>query len=314
VTSVPQARITADPLVLAEASKLRHRVFVLEQGVDAALEFDGRDGAATHVVLEADGVLIGTARIFDTGDEAVVGRVAVEAERRGQGFGAIVMAAAERWASDQGLPAVELHAQQSVIGFYERLGYAGIGDPYEEAGIPHQTMRKELLPGLRPVTDADSAGLIDLIGGVWAEYPSIVFDIDGEEPWLRAPASAYSGRGELWVVPSPEAGGLLACVGWRPHLSGGQLPDGAELKSLYVAAKCRRQGWGSRLVHFVERRAGCRSSRERLCAWSDSRFTDSHQMYERLGYRLTGATRELHDKSATVELEFVGIADGGGEA
>lgn len=303
------ARITADPAVLAEVSKLRHRVFVLEQGVDPALEFDGRDGEATHVVLEDGGTLVGTARIFDTGSEAVVGRVAVEADRRGQGLGVLVMTAAERWAGDQGLPAVELHSQASVVGFYERLGYTGVGEPYEEAGIPHLTMRKELLPGLRPVTDADSAALIELIGAVWAEYPSIVLDIDGEEPWLRAPATSYEGRGELWVVPAPDGGGLLACAGWRPH------PGGAELKSLYVAAPCRRQGWGSRLVRFIERRAGGQSGSERMRAWSDTRFTDSHQMYERLGYRRTGAIRELHDKSATVEFEFVtdGFGPAGGD-
>ncbi len=127
------------------------------------------------------------------------------------------MSAAERWAGEQGLPAVELHAQQPVVGFYERLGYVGVGEPYEEAGIPHLTMRKQLLPGLRPVTDDDTAALIALIGDIWAEYPTIVFDIDGEEPWLRAPASAYEGRGELWVVPSPDGDGLVACAGWRPH-------------------------------------------------------------------------------------------------
>jgi len=308
VTAAIRARITRDPAALADAAKLRNRVFVGEQGVDAELEFDGRDGDATHVVLEDGATVIGTARIFDTATEAVVGRVAVEADRRGHGFGVLIMQAAERWAGDQGLPAVELHAQQSVTGFYERLGYAGVGEPYEEAGIPHLTMRKQLLPGLRPVSDGDSAGLIELIGAVWAEYPSIVFDIDGEEPWLRAPAAAYSGRGELWVLPLPEGGGLLACAGWRPH------PEGAELKSLYVAAACRRQGWGSRLVHFIERRAGGQSGQSRLRAWSDSRFTDSHRMYERLGYRRTGATRELHDKSATVEFEFVGFPEGGDEA
>lgn len=90
-------------------------------------------------------------------------------------------------------------------------------------------------------------------------------------------------------------------------------PGGAELKSLYVAARCRRQGWGSRLVRFIERRAGGQAGRSQLRAWSDSRFTDSHQMYERLGYERTGATRELHDQSATVELEFVGTVSGGGQ-
>ena len=297
MTAGVTARVTDDPAALEQAAALRNQVFVGEQGVDPALEFDGRDGEAVHVVLEEGGPggkVMGTARIFDTGDAAVVGRVAVEKTRRGSGFGVLVMNVAERWAAEQGLPAVELHAQQYVTGFYERIGYVGVGEPYEEAGIPHLTMRKQLLPGLRKVTDDDSAGLIALIGGVWAEYPSIVFDIDGEEPWLRAPASSYAAGGELWVLPSPDGGGLIASAGWRPY------PTGLELKSLYVAADFRRQGLARRLVRFVERRAG-----SPLRAWSDTRFADSHKMYERLGYRRTGVTRELHDKSATVEYEFV---------
>jgi hypothetical protein len=38
--------------------------------------------------------------------------------------------------------------------------------------------------------------------------------------------------------------------------------------------------------------------------WSDTRFLDAHRLYERLGYRRTGRTRELHDLSDTVEYEF----------
>ena len=97
------------------------------------------------------------------------------------------------------------------------------------------------------------------------------------------------------MLPDPGGQGLIGSVGWKPH------PDGAELKSLYVSAAARRQGLGSRLVHLVERRVG---GPQRLVVWSDARFLDSHQMYARLGYVLTGASRELHDKSETVELEF----------
>ena len=294
------AFVTSDPALLAAAVDLRNRVFVGEQGVPAELEADGRDGVAAHVVLVQDGRVVGTARMFDSSDVAIVGRVAVDPSLRGQGQGAVVMAAAERWASDQGLPVVELHSQEAVTGFYDRLGYVGVGERYFEAGIPHLTMRKELLPGLRPVRDSDSAGIVALIGGIWAEYPTIVLDVDGEEPWMRAPATRYDGQGELWVVPSPTGDGLLACVGWRPK------PGGAELKSLYVRADSRRQGWGSRLVHFIERRVG---GRAKVIAWSDTRFLDSHQMYERLGYQRSGSTRELHDRSNTVEFEFVGKAD-----
>ena len=284
--------------MLAEATELRTRVFVGEQGVPVELEIDGRDPLAAHVILQREGLVIGTARVFDEGHAAVVGRVAVTPELRGHGLGAVVMEVAERWAADQGLVLVELHAQQQVTGFYERLGYSGVGDIYYEAGIPHLTMRKELIPGLRPVTDGDSAAVIDLIGTVWAEYPGVILDVDGEEPWMRAPGSYYEAGGELWVVPFPDSGDLLACAGWRPDPAGG-----AELKSLYVSADARRQGWGSRLVHLIERRVG---GREKLTAWSDSRFHDSHAMYERLGYARTGRTRELHDISETVEFEFVG--------
>jgi predicted GNAT family N-acyltransferase len=300
---VSGARVTDDPALLAAAAELRTRVFVKEQGVDAALEADGRDEQAAQVVLERGGDVIGTARIFDTADTAVVGRVAIDQALRGQGLGTLVMSAVERWAGDQGLPTVELHARQPVIGFYERLGYCAVGDSYVEAGIPHLTMRKDLLPGLRPVRNEDAAAIEALIGGVWAEYPSIVFDVDGEEPWIRAPATRYEAAGELWVVDLPGGQGLLGCAGWRPDPA---RPGAVELKSLYVSARSRRQGWGSRLVHFIERRVG---GRVNVTAWSDSRFLDSHQMYERLGYQRSGSTRELHDKSQTVEIEFVGQAD-----
>jgi predicted GNAT family N-acyltransferase/RimJ/RimL family protein N-acetyltransferase len=298
--SIVRVEVSSDPGLLEQAARLRNVVFVGEQGVDPALEFDGRDGEAAHVVLCDEGLpfgqqVIGTARIFDAGETAVVGRMAVAAEARGGGLGRQVMDVAERWAAEQGLAWVELHAQQQVTGFYERLGYAGVGDPYEEAGIPHLTMRKDLLPGLRPVRDADAGAIETLIGGIWSEYPGVVLDVDGEEPWMRAPASAYGERGELWVMPVPGADGLLASVGWKPH------PEGAELKSLYVSAAARRAGLGAQLVHFVERRVG---GAGRLVVWSDSRFIDSHRLYARLGYVLTGGVRELGDRSATVELEF----------
>lgn len=53
---------------------------------------------------------------------------------------------------DRGFRTAKLHAQVSVSGFYERLGYQAHGDVFVEADIPHQEMRrplvrKELEPG-----------------------------------------------------------------------------------------------------------------------------------------------------------------------
>jgi len=145
----------------------------------------------------------------------------------------------------------------------------------------------------RPVRDTDSPALIELITDCWSEYPGLVMDVDGEEPWLRAPATAYERKGGLlWVVE--RAGEVAACAGLVDH--GAEV----ELKSLYVARSARRRGLGAQLVHLIEEHAGERPIR----LWSDTRFEDAHRLYERLGYRRTGRVRDLHDLSRTTEYEF----------
>ena len=153
-------------------------------------------------------------------------------------------------------------------------------------------------PGLREVRDDDSAGLIALIGGCWAAYPGCVMDVDGEEPWLRAPAAGYAKkRGRMWVVPGDEPGALSGCVGYVPEL------DVATLKNLYVDARARRRGLGTALVGLVERAARA-DGYARVELWSDTRFAEAHRLYTRLGYVPTGRTRDLHDLSNTTEYEF----------
>ena len=49
-------------------------------------------------------------------------------------------------AAARGLTEVFLHAQCSAVGFYETQGFLTVGAVYSEAGIPHQTMRRSLLP------------------------------------------------------------------------------------------------------------------------------------------------------------------------
>ena len=44
----------------------------------------------------------------------------------------------------QGKRQVELHAQFTAENFYRRAGFSVVGERYEEAGIPHITMRRAL--------------------------------------------------------------------------------------------------------------------------------------------------------------------------
>ena len=127
------------------ARTVRRQVFVEEQGVDEALEIDGRDADATHLLLTDGDTPVGTARLRYPDPETVkIERVAVLSSRRGEGLGRRLMERAEAHARESGATTAKLHGQQRVVPFYERLGYEPVGDPFEEAGIPHRAMVKQL--------------------------------------------------------------------------------------------------------------------------------------------------------------------------
>ena len=141
----PSAAV-AGPADWPEIVALRTRVFVDEQGVPPEIEQDDRDATAVHAVSrDPAGRLVATGRLL-MGDDGVasIGRMATDPAARGSGHGAAVLAALERQAAGRGAREIELHAQVTARGFYERVGYAAVGDVYQEAGIAHVTMRRRL--------------------------------------------------------------------------------------------------------------------------------------------------------------------------
>jgi putative acetyltransferase len=145
---------------------------------------------------------------------------------------------------------------------------------------------------VRPATDDDAAGVIDLIARVFSEYPGCVLDVDREEPELRAPASSFD---RFWVVE--ERGKVVGCIACALH---GEV---VELKKLYVDAAARGRGFARQLVNLVE--ATARDHGAKLIEfWSDTRFTTAHAVYEHFGYAPTGRTRDLHDLSHTTEYHY----------
>jgi putative acetyltransferase len=149
---------------------------------------------------------------------------------------------------------------------------------------------------IRQALDSDSERLIRLIGDVFAEYPGCVLDVDGEMPHLRRPASAFAAwGGRLWVAELD--GRVQGCVGFTVH-------EGvAELKHLYVSRPARGRGLGNRLCELVEQEAAQRGHHT-IELWTDTRFRDAHRLYERRAYARGHQTRELHDLSASVELNY----------
>lgn len=125
-----------------DALRLRMEVFVREQQVDPALEVDGRDEAARHVVAyNRLGMPVATGRLVTQAPGVGrIGRMAVDRDLRGSRLGRQVLDALVAASQARGDREAVLHAQCSAEGFYRRAGFLPQGAPYEEAGIAHITM------------------------------------------------------------------------------------------------------------------------------------------------------------------------------
>ncbi|MFD6471147.1 GNAT family N-acetyltransferase [Streptomyces goshikiensis] len=147
-------RVAAGEADRAACFAVRTEVFVIEQSVPESIEYDAYDAVAVHVLAEGpDGAPLGTGRLLygpealaKTGSPEVgsLGRLAVTKAARGLGVGVALVRAIEAEAGRLGLAAVDLGAQTHAVGFYERLGYEAYGPEFQDAGIPHRSMRRRL--------------------------------------------------------------------------------------------------------------------------------------------------------------------------
>ena len=71
-------------------------------------------------------------------------QMAVQNNLQGKGIGASMMNFAELLARDKGYKKLIMHARETVVGFYEKLGYKVVGDKFTEVTIPHFVMEKKL--------------------------------------------------------------------------------------------------------------------------------------------------------------------------
>lgn len=131
----------ADDADCEAAFAIRRDVFCVEQGVDAAEEFDGRDPESRLYLARRDGRAVGTARLRATAPgEAKIERVAVLAAERGRHIGRALMLRTMEDARDAGARRIVIHAQCHAEPFYAALGFQRIGGVFDEAGIPHVRM------------------------------------------------------------------------------------------------------------------------------------------------------------------------------
>ena len=117
---------------------IRRQVFILEQNISKQIETDDHLVNATHILAFSKEKAVGTARYRRTDSGIKLERFAVLKQFRNLGIGkALVLFILEKLKNEK---FIYLIAQESVIGFYDNLGFDLIGEFFYEAEIPHQKM------------------------------------------------------------------------------------------------------------------------------------------------------------------------------
>ena len=139
----------AYPALISAANELRRKVFIDEQGVPAEEVLDEIDCEDVHVVIFDGDAPVATAKVAALGGGRYrIGLVAVDATKRGQQLGKMVMLTALEYVSSQGGTEVLVASQQQAVGFYEKFGFKQNGKAeHLESGfvlVPMRYVNKQL--------------------------------------------------------------------------------------------------------------------------------------------------------------------------
>ena len=140
---------------LYDLLRLRTEVFVVEQECPFQ-DMDGHDLHAQHLLGMEDGELVACARWYwdeepdpfdpqgSKGPPAMVlGRIVTALKVRHLGYGKRVMQEALDALEALGRP-IRMHAQARLERFYRDFGFETLGEPFDEDGIPHLLMVRDI--------------------------------------------------------------------------------------------------------------------------------------------------------------------------
>ncbi len=127
------------------AQAIRRDVFVVEQGIPEALDQDGLDPQAVHLLAWQDDAPVATGRLLlPESGPAIASRIAVLPGHRDQGLGTRIIESLEQLARSHGAKQMVLHPHAHLERFYQRLGYHKTGDASPAGPHPLIVMEKSL--------------------------------------------------------------------------------------------------------------------------------------------------------------------------
>lgn len=122
--------------------RVRHAVFVEEQGIFTGDDRDDRDPTALHVVASLGPLVVGAVRLYRLDDAGLWqgDRLAVLHEARRLRVGAPLVRFAVATAGAHGGARMTARVQAANVPFFRHLGWTAVGDPADYRGLSHQAM------------------------------------------------------------------------------------------------------------------------------------------------------------------------------
>lgn len=130
-----------------ESIALRTEVLRKPLGLEFVPEQLATEWTDVHLAAFApSGKMVGILLLTPLSAEAVKMRqVAVAPDLQGTGVGRVMVAASEEKAREMQFQKITLHARDTAVPFYLKLGYHIVGEGFMEVGIPHHAMEKSLV-------------------------------------------------------------------------------------------------------------------------------------------------------------------------
>ena len=108
---------------------------------------DSIEDESFHLMgIDEEKNVIASGRVhFNSKNEAQIRYMAVDENFKRKGVGTEIVKELENYAISKGIVNMILNARENAISFYLSLGYEEVGPYQSDTGIPHKTMKKNLV-------------------------------------------------------------------------------------------------------------------------------------------------------------------------
>lgn len=126
-----------------ETVALRDDILRRPLGLTFTPESLAGEASEIHIACYSGNQLVGCLILVPLANGALKMRqVAVADLAQGQGVGKAMVEFSENFARNNGFSSMTMHARETAVQFYLKLGYEVIGERFEEVSIPHFKMAK----------------------------------------------------------------------------------------------------------------------------------------------------------------------------